>query len=368
VGRVKIRHYLVKKGRGYWQPSKTARRLGFTPTRLGPDGPDSWREAERLNRLLDAARAHGADGPKHYAPGTLGAVFSVYRDSDVWKEKEDRTREEWIEAWETIEPVFGDILVCLITPPDCDNFDRALRDNFSLHKTHKIYKIFRAMLNVAVVMKLIPSNPSLIRENTAPEGRSQTWREHEANCLADMAWALKFFGLSVAIRVAYDTQFSPVDVRKLTLSQLNSDHHGQWFDIKRAKTKKKAFGTLSERTSQAIEEYLKTIDFLILPEQPFIRNRSGRAYTKDTMGDDFRAVRNAIFPKDDRTLSDMRRTGLVEAVAGEATPSMLSAKSGNTIGQSSKLHDTYVPLKLTVLRNTDAAKALGRKRLREQNE
>ena len=223
------------------------------------------------------------------------------------------------------------------------------------------------MLNVAVHMTLIQSNPSFVRENTAPTGRHQIWSDVEAYMLADQAWELKFYGLSTAIRVTYDTQFSPVDVRRLTLSQLKSDHHGQYFDTSRKKTKKMALGTLSKRTCEVIDEYLAIIGFTIPPEQPFIRNRSGAAYTKDTLGDDFRFVRNGLFPKDDRTLSDMRRTGSVEAVAGKATPSMLSAKSGNTIGQSSKLHDTYVPTKLAVVRSTDRARAVGGA-TREQNE
>jgi hypothetical protein len=368
MGRVKIRHYRVKKGRAYWEPSRTAKRFGFSAVRLGAEGPQAWREAERLNELLDAARIAGKNTAKVYAPGTLGAVFDVYRESGAWREKEARTKEEWYEAWEVIEPVFGDIQVACITPiPDCDKFYDALKENFSLHKTHKIFKIFRAMLTIAVHMKLIPSNPSLVRENTAPRGRDQIWSEAEAYLLADSAWDLEYFGLSIAIRIAYDTQFSPVDVRRLALSQLSSDTHGRYFDTNRKKTKKKALGTISKRTEEAIEEYLRTIDITIPKEQPFIRNRSGRAYSKDTLGDDFRFVRGKLFPNDDRTLSDMRRTGSVEAVAGEATPSMLSAKSGNTIGQSSKLHDTYVPTKLAVVRSTDVARALGRKRLREQN-
>ena len=94
MGRVEILHYQVRKGRGYWQPSKTAKRLGFASVALGLDGPKAWKEAERLNELLDAARTSGENTPKVYPPGTLGAVFDLYRESEVWKEKEERTKDE----------------------------------------------------------------------------------------------------------------------------------------------------------------------------------------------------------------------------------------------------------------------------------
>jgi hypothetical protein len=335
---------------------------------LGPDGPEAWSKAEQRNAALDQRRKDPKNtslSTKIYQAGTLGDMFTTYRRTNLWRsDKKPRTREEWWECWKVIEPVFGDIPIKDINAiPMCDSFYSTLRANYSLHKAHKIYKIFRAMLNVAVAMKLIPSNPSLIRENHAPAGRSQTWEVETVDALACKAWEIGYLGLSIAIRVAYDTQFSPVDVRLLTVACYSEDEHGGYFQIERAKTGKKALGTITPETAACIGTYLKAMAVVIPKDQPFIRDRFGKIYKKDSLGDDFRIIRNILLPGDDRTLMDMRRTGAVEAVAGEATPSVLSAKSGNTIGQSSKLHDTYVPIKLSVVRRADEARKAGRKRL-----
>jgi len=60
------------------------------------------------------------------------------------------------------------------------------------------------------------------------------------------------------------------------------------------------------------------------------RNRSGNPYRADTLSDDFADVRELTFPGDKRRLMDMRRSGVVQAIAGEAGPLGLSAKLANS--------------------------------------
>jgi len=71
------------------------------------------------------------------------------------------------------------------------------------------------------------------------------------------------------------------------------------------------------------------------------RTRTGAAYSRETLGHDFAAVRAFAFPGDKRRLMDMRRSGVVEAVAGDAGPIGLAAKMANSIGRSNTLHKTY---------------------------
>ena len=90
------------------------------------------------------------------------------------------------------------------------------------------------------------------------------------------------------------------------------------------------------------------------------RNRSGKAYTADTLGDDFRTIRNLVFPGDKRMLIDIRRSGAVEAVAGEVNPASLSAKMGNSIDQNRFIAETYLPRKAATVRLVDEARKRGR--------
>jgi hypothetical protein len=65
---------------------------------------------------------------------------------------------------------------------------------------------------------------------------------------------------------------------------------------------------------------------------------------------------------------DMRRSCVVEAIAGEVGPLGLSAKFANSIERSNTLHETYAPLDIEAVRNADAARLKGRKRIRAGNE
>ena len=65
---------------------------------------------------------------------------------------------------------------------------------------------------------------------------------------------------------------------------------------------------------------------------------------------------------------DMRRSGVVEAIAGEAGPLGLSAKLANSIERSNTLHKTYAPVDIQAVLNADAARLKGRRKIRAENE
>jgi hypothetical protein len=113
----------------------------------------------------------------------------------------------------------------------------------------------------------------------------------------------------------------------------------------RAKTGRAAIGTISRRTERLVSAYLDKLGTKRLPDAILFRNRSGNPYRDDTLGDDFAAVRELVFPGDTRRLMDMRRSGVVEAIAGEVGPLGLSAKLANSIEPSNTLHKTYAPLR-----------------------
>jgi hypothetical protein len=362
MGRVRIRHYRIRKGRAYWEPTARMKALGFRVMALGPHGPEAWAQAERMNSEWDKARAAG-NAVEHYDRGTLGWLFDEYRATGVWRKKEARTREEWEVAWTVIRPIFADVLVSEIDFPACDEFYTGLEAKFSLHKRHRVFKIFRALLQVAIGFKLITTNPTHRIANTAPSGRSAIWSEIEIAALRERAWEGGYRGLAVAIAIAHDTQLAPVDVRLLTPAMRKADQNGAYFETSRAKTGRKALATISRNTESLLDRYLADLPFVLPPDQPFIRNRSGHVYSKDTLGDDFRDVRETVFAGDTRRLMDMRRTGNVEAVAGGAQPPELAAKLSNTIGKSNEIFDTYSPVQLETVRKVDRHREIGRREL-----
>jgi hypothetical protein len=74
-----------------------------------------------------------------------------------------------------------------------------------------------------------------------------------------------------------------------------------------------------------------------------------------------------VFPGDKRKLMDMRRSGTIEAVAGGADAVGIAAKMANSIGQSNVLCKTYSPVSIQAVRNTDAARLEGRRKMRAEN-
>jgi hypothetical protein len=136
----------------------------------------------------------------------------------------------------------------------------------------------------------------------------------------------------------------------------------------RTKTGSAAIGTVSCRTERLVGVYLAKLGTERHPEAVLFRNRSGRPYREDTLGDGFAAVRELTFRGDQRRVMDMRRSGVVEAIAGDAGPLGLSAKLANSIERSNTLHKTYAPLDLDAVRNADAARLKGRRRMCAANE
>ncbi len=209
------------------------------------------------------------------------------------------------------------------------------------------------------------SYDAILARNKQPRGRSETWTEGEVARLAKRAWRMQLHGLAAIIGVIWDTQFSPGDVRSLSEGQQRRDRQGRFFEASRGKTGKAAIGTLSRRAERLIAEYRCTLAIELHSDAPMFRDVRGNAYTTFSLDRDFRFVREAEFPGDKRRLMDMRRSGAVEANAGEVDALSLANKMANSVDRSSKLQDTYLPRRVAVVRIADAARQRGRRVLRE---
>jgi len=62
---------------------------------------------------------------------------------------------------------------------------------------------------------------------------------------------------------------------------------------------------------------------------------------------------------------DIRRSGAVEAIAGDVDPAVLGQKMGNSIHESRALQQTYLPRRAATVRLADEARKRGRRVLRE---
>ena len=98
---------------------------------------------------------------------------------------------------------------------------------------------------------------------------------------------------------------------------------------------------------------------------PLFRTRRGVAFTKNSLAEDFRDIRKLEFPGDGRVLSDIRRSGSLEAAAGEVDPKALSDALGNSLSQSRALQRTYTPAQIATVERVPEARRRGRRAMRD---
>jgi hypothetical protein len=387
LGRIKIPYYFVKpSGRAYWRPTKSMRLRGFHLIPLGQDGPTAWSVAEEWNRKWQAVRrgeappltdlsklsADEAEAARQYPPGSIGAAFQRYIRTAEWSARALSARNKiWWPAWFRIRDMWGDVAPDTITFEMISRWRAALEKKHGRGVAHKTIRVWRAFWKIMLGMKMAhTADPSIGVRNRAPAPRWQRWSEGEAVRLVKVAWRQGYRGVACIVAVSWDTGFSPVDARTLAQRHRVEIDGRLVFDRQadgRAKTGRAAIGTLCKRTERLVSAYLSEMGTVLLPDAMLFRTRSGAAYIEATLSHDFAAVRAIAFPGDKRRLMDMRRSGVVEAIAGKADPLGLSAKLANSINRSNALHKTYAPVDIEAVRNTDEARLRGRRKMRATN-
>jgi hypothetical protein len=384
MGHIRIKQYRVYRERGFWCPNAQMRAAGFQSTPCGADGPGAWAIAEEMNERWRAVKRGDVPAPAlvgtdrkltpeqaddliPYRPGSLGFGFQQYRKTSVWsQDKKPRTREDWMRAWRHIALVFGHKDPRTVTLSMVAAFRDAIRDAYGVREAHRVIKIWRALWKVNALNKLcaLDADPSKGFENHAADGRNVYWLEAEAAALGQRAWDLGYHGLAAVIAVMWDTQLSPVDVRTLRASQIASAGSGEVFFTKRTKTAVPVGGILREASMLRLADYLERMAVTMTGDAFIFRNRSGLPYSKDTLGDDFRNVRLDLYgPDEKRTLADFRRSGSMEAVAGQAQPAALAHVMGNSLDRCHELFRTYCPVNVVSLQDVAEARERGSKRL-----
>lgn len=368
----KPKYYVEKAGRAYWSPSPEMRLAGFpTSVALGAPGPKAYALADEWNAKWDAIRKdREVEVRRVFVKDSLADAFDRYRRTGAWQDKAASTRLEWDRSWLDIEPIFGDQHPASVTLEHMDAFYRKLVRERGVGVGWRVIKTWRALWNVCAAMGLVMrgQDPSLgVARKSLPK-RAQRWNEGEVVRLVKHAIRKKQPGLACIIAVAWDTQLSPGDVRALTPAQRIVLPGGWGFKTQRGKTGRAAIGTLSRRTRFLVERYMQRIDTVLMPKAPMFRSAVLTPFrSKQDLSQAFRRVREDLFPGDDRTLMDFRRSGAVEALVGAVDPGALGAKMANTIASARDLQLTYQPVDPAAVRMADEARKTGRRRLREEH-
>lgn len=340
----RIRYYIVKNGNAFWAPGRQADTFSFPRSQpLGPAGEDAKKRAIEWNAKWDK-RHNKAPVRRAYPQGTLGHFYEYFQTTTAWKIMEPRTREDYERAWPEIERRFGKTLFTKITADDSERFHAEIHpahnpgSDFSHNEAHRTLKAWRALLNALVSYELRAMAPIGRVSNPAPKGRDGLWAHADVLTLSWAACCLGMPGMAVAVRLAWAGLLSPADVWTLPREG--------WRDgliaHERKKTGKRILVRVDAETTALVADYLATQPTQ-LPSAPLIRRANGGGYrSKDTFGDDFRAVRALAFPGDERQFLDLRRSAATEARRGGATRDDLGKAMANRIDASDALAATYL--------------------------
>lgn len=373
----KLRYTVKKRGKLFWQPTAEMRALGFEAKPLGADNAESRAEARRLAATWDDAKAKRGK-VTDYPAGSFGAYYdrlrgTKQRPSQWWLKKSPRTREDYERAWVRIDawrpqagkPTLSHTTIAQITTELCEAFYAAMCAELSQRERWRVVKVLKVLLADAVVrLRYGYESPALKVVNAQPAGRSAIWLGAELDIMAAKAKELGFDGISLAIRLMWETMFSPVDIRTLRPKQLKKDRTGYYVEGSRAKTGKATFAAISDGLGDDVAAYIAAQGRAIADETPIIRQRDGLAYrTKDTFAADFRDVRAKAFPGDTRQMLDIRRSANVEADAAGADKKTMGELLANGLADSKFLDDTYTPPTVAKAREVAEKRVQGRAKL-----
>ena len=103
----------------------------------------------------------------------------MWKRTEDWTDKGDRTHEEHERAWVNIGPEFGRTLLGKITVADSERFHRTMKKTLTASEAWRTLKIWRALLNTLEKKHLVPRAPIGSVSNTMPKGRGEFWIERE---------------------------------------------------------------------------------------------------------------------------------------------------------------------------------------------
>ncbi len=357
MARIDIRHLVPQpNGAYYYQATPAMRAAGMASEALGKDLTAAIQRAGALNDQWDEIRKALKEGKKAEAegnaprPGTLDWLTQKMRDPEdpEWAEKGERTIEEIDRALGFLQPIFGAASMNAVTPDQAIRFYGKLLLKEGRHKAALVMKWWRYYYNYGLRRhpRIVTHNPTLAVRVKKPKPRMVHWQPAQVRAAILGAWRRRWYGVAVAVALAYDTGLRPQDLRALTPRGLGTDRvtlTPKKTDHLEGRDEPRDFPIWPE-TVRLIERYKRRFGAILPADMPLLRSVSGRPFnSRHHLAKQLRIVLRAAGIPDAVQLRDLRRTGNIEAVAGGATGPQLAARLDHAIERGEQILDTYAP-------------------------
>ena len=350
MGKFRVRYLVAKRQKSrvlfYWQPNRPLRDAGFLPRRLAErtnDLADAIREAEALNRELDAWRA--GQQPVPVQPGTIPWLVKLYRSDPRYTDLAAKTQRGYdqclaiIEAWSE-RAGHPPLDVAAQEREGVLSFDE--RD-----AGEGVGRAARAAPAAGVRGRRRRDRAQPGRED-APQGQRRRairyGRPEQIEAFVTLpANGRASIGLAVLLGAGLGQREG--DVLRLGWTQ----YDGASVRLRQRKTGKLIAVPAIADLRQALDAAPRTAATIVVSET------TGRPYTEDNFTHLFREVATEAGLPGDLQYRDLRRTAVVFlAEAGCSVPE-IAAITGHSLRTATQILETYLPRNSTMAQERDHA-------------
>jgi len=209
----RIRYFVAKGNRQYWQPSRILRALGWWPRRLPAERPAAVAMAEQLNAELDAWRGGGAEAPArrgHADPGSIAALVALYRRSEDFQRLRPSTRRRYLQCLEMIRGWAGDIPARGLSPGMVGEWHASLRRTAvtragrrivveTPEKANSAVRVLRLLLSFGRRHNVLADNPAARPALHFGARKGRLWTQAAVDAFVASADAMGWHSVGTAV-------------------------------------------------------------------------------------------------------------------------------------------------------------------------
>ncbi len=359
----------------WWEPSASARELGFAAVELD-ESRLTWsrREAEKLNRELAQAQKTGRRSAP--APGgrSIEALIAAYRKSRLYADLAAKSRKSYDAHFRLIERKWGAHQVRNFDKPSMRAWYETLVDTISVSSGMARIRAMSILFSYAEMIgwRAEGSNPCHRLKMSTPRPRTQTTTWAEVDRLVATADRLGLPSIGTAVLLALLQGQRQTDIWRarvgdftvrITGTGADPRHRIQWTLI-RSKRGTSGAMWLHAEVQDRVHALIVGIND---PDRRLLRaDDTGADYDEDSFGRCWRKVRDAAMATDKGgklaalaglQFRDLRRTFGTLSRAGGATKDDTGDVLGNSAATNPQLARVYMPSQLdTASRAVDAIK------------
>jgi integrase len=365
--RIKIRHLIIRKGKGgrmkyWWQPSTSLRAAGFGPSAPTYDLAAAIETAEAMNKRADAWRAGQlaaveAEGLRAQ-PDTVGALIDGYKASRHWARLAPRTRRGYDQCLAILRDWAGAAPLAAITPRRVEALYASMYETRPSY-ANAVLRVARILFAFAVADERIADNPARkIRMAGVKSAAGRIWTAAEVEAFAAAADARGFTSIATAVAINYWLGQRPSDVRELPRDAVAADGMIRLTQSKTGARVALPAGAVPVIAARLAADRRAWSDRRIHPTTLIADERTGGAYTENAFRrrfDVIRAQAAAGRPEmRDIQFRHLRHTAVTRLAEAGCTTPEIAAITGHSLAGVDQILERYLVRTETLARRAFA--------------